>query len=204
MIPVPWTIPGEARWIRGKPKLPLHEQNKCYFKILSSGIICHTMIIIRKSPKVSLLWWRGLRIRCRGAGSIPSLAQWVQGSGLATAVAQVTTTAPIWFLARVFPYPVDAAKRKKKRTKKVKKKKFLLNLRREEHVNRMPENAECWAEILDHEETRQHVRNLWESQKICSCPCHKAPTVSRKNQTSMLQVKPLHSSTCKSKSKSRQ
>ena len=46
---------------------------------------------------------------CRGAGLIPSPAQWVKGSSVATVVAQVTATAQIQSLAWELPYTVGAA-----------------------------------------------------------------------------------------------
>ena len=55
----------------------------------------------------------------------------------------------------------------------------------------MSESAGGWAEILDHEETRQHVRNLEELQRICSSPDLKEPIILQESQTSILQVKPL-------------
>ena len=50
---------------------------------------------------------------CRGLGLIPGLAQWVKGSGVATAAEQVKATAPIQPLAQKHPYVPGAAIKKK-------------------------------------------------------------------------------------------
>ena len=50
----------------------------------------------------------------RGVSSIPSLVQWVKGSGIAAVAAQVTAVAQIQTLAWEFPYAVIAAIKKKK------------------------------------------------------------------------------------------
>ena len=52
--------------------------------------------------------------RCRGIDSIPGLAQWVKGSGVAAAVAQVTAVAQIQSLPRELPCTVGVAIKKKK------------------------------------------------------------------------------------------
>ena len=52
---------------------------------------------------------------CRGMGLIPKLTQWVSGSGIATAVAQVAALAQIQSLACELPYAAGAAIKKKKK-----------------------------------------------------------------------------------------
>ena len=47
-------------------------------------------------------------------GSIPGVVQWVKGSGVATAVAQVVAVAWIQPLAQEFPYALGAAIKKTK------------------------------------------------------------------------------------------
>ena len=72
-----------------------------------------------------LLWHSGLRIQLQWLGSLgryrfdPQLAQWVKGSGVATAMAQVTAVALIRSLAREPPpYATDVAiKLKTKKTR---------------------------------------------------------------------------------------
>ena len=55
-------------------------------------------------------------------GSIPGPSQWAKGSGIAAAVAQVTTTALIWSLARELLCHRAAKKEKKKKKERKKKK----------------------------------------------------------------------------------
>ena len=52
---------------------------------------------------------------CRGVNSIPSLAQQVKGSGVATAAAKVAAAAGIQSLAQELPYAMGAAIKKIKR-----------------------------------------------------------------------------------------
>ena len=47
--------------------------------------------------------------RCRGVGLIPSLAQWVKGSGIAAAGVQVAATAWVQSPAKEIPCAVGAA-----------------------------------------------------------------------------------------------
>ena len=51
-------------------------------------------------------------------GSIPSLVQWVKGSGIGAAVSWVTAAAQIQSLAWEIPYAAGAAIKKKEREKK--------------------------------------------------------------------------------------
>ena len=51
-------------------------------------------------------------------GSIPSLLQWVKGSGIAAAVAWVTAAAQIQSLAWEIPYAAGAAIKKKREREK--------------------------------------------------------------------------------------
>ena len=44
---------------------------------------------------------------CRGAGSTPGPAQWVQGSSIAAAVVQVAAAAQIQFLSWDLPYATN-------------------------------------------------------------------------------------------------
>lgn len=53
----------------------------------------------------------------RGAGLIPSPAQWVKGSRIATAVAQVAAAARIQSLTWELPYAIGEATPKKKKKK---------------------------------------------------------------------------------------
>ena len=56
---------------------------------------------------------RGLG-HCRGTGLIPSLAQWVKISGIATAVVQGATVAWVRSLAQEIPHSMGAEKNKEK------------------------------------------------------------------------------------------
>lgn len=78
-----------------------------------------------------------------------------------------------------------------------------LKPRSEEHANRMPVSAGCWAEILDCEEAGQRVRNSEESQRICSSPGRKEPAVWQESQLSYCRWSLLRRSTCVNRSECR-
>ena len=62
---------------------------------------------------------RGGLCCCRGAGLIPGLVQWAEGSVLAVAMGQAAAVARIQSPARELSYVTDAAIRKKKKKKKL-------------------------------------------------------------------------------------
>ena len=53
-------------------------------------------------------------LQCQDAGSVPSLAHWVNGFGIATAEPSVATLAQFSSLAQELQIPRDNQKRKKK------------------------------------------------------------------------------------------
>ena len=63
----------------------------------------------------SFLLWVSIRLQLlRGTGLIPGLVQWVKGSDIAAAAAQVAAVAQLQSLARELPYAVGVAIKLKK------------------------------------------------------------------------------------------
>ena len=67
---------------------------------------------------------------CRGEGSIPGLVQWVKGSGVSIAAAQVTAVAWIQSLIQELPYAAGAAKERKEGKRRKKTLKYHVNIHR--------------------------------------------------------------------------
>ena len=113
-----------------------------YSTLVSTQSICHSTGLrpwdLNQEDKVIWLWlsspsgldpykplsWsshcgtKGLAVslQCQDAGSIPSLTQWIKGSGVATSVSQAATLAQIPSWARKLHTP-EAAKKQKNKTK---------------------------------------------------------------------------------------
>ena len=64
---------------------------------------------------------------CRGASSIPGPVQWIKGSGIDTAMAEVASVVWVQSLAQELPYAVSIAIKFLKRKKKEKKEKKRSN-----------------------------------------------------------------------------
>ena len=73
-------------------------------------------------------------VHCGGAVSIPSPAQWVKESSVATAVAQVTIVARIQSLVQEFLYATDAAMKWNEMTQDFKGKTMKLLGRKQENI----------------------------------------------------------------------
>ena len=124
--------------------------------------------------------WEFPLLQCQDAGSIPSPAQWVKGSGIAAAVAWITAVAQIQSLAWELPYALGRPKKKTKTKTKTKKNSKAKPMHRKTNawggLKKIKTRKWIWIQI--DRKQRKESHRPW---RVNEHSCHGSRTMSHKN-----------------------